>query len=72
MSHRGPDDSGSWMDQDAGISLNFLVNDVLVKLDRAEMTVGLESRAPMLDCHVVEFAWSLPTHLKIRNGEKKW
>ncbi|HEX4588918.1 MAG TPA: asparagine synthase C-terminal domain-containing protein, partial [Gemmataceae bacterium] len=38
----------------------------------ASMGVGLESRAPLLDHRVVEFAWRLPAALKVRNGQGKW
>jgi asparagine synthase (glutamine-hydrolysing) len=36
------------------------------------MAVSLEARVPLLDHHVVEFAMSLPSSLKIRNGSGKW
>ena len=52
--------------------LSFLSECILVKVDRAAMGVGLETRAPFLDHRVVEFAWQLPLSVKIRNGRPKW
>lgn len=51
---------------------SYLVGDILVKLDRATMAASLEARSPFLDHRVVEFAWRLPTALKVRNGQGKW
>ncbi len=50
----------------------YLVDDILHKVDRASMAASLEVRAPLLDHRVVEFAWSVPLHLKVYNGVAKW
>lgn len=51
--------------------LGYLPDDLCVKTDRATMAASLEARLPFLDHAIVEFAWSLPTALKINNNHGK-
>lgn len=49
----------------------YLQGDILCKVDRAAMKYSLETRCPILDTNVMEFAFSIPHEFKYRNGNKK-
>ena len=81
------EERGTWSDQEmAGLavpldpldrmtladSLSYLTDDILQKVDRASMAVGLETRVPFLDKDVVEFAARIPPSMKVRAGRGKW
>jgi asparagine synthase (glutamine-hydrolysing) len=50
----------------------YLPEDILVKVDRAAMAFSLETRMPLLDHRIVEFAAQIPVALKLRGGATKW
>ena len=52
-------------------TIQYMPDDVLVKVDRASMAVALEVRGPFLDHALIEFAWSLPLEFKIHQGRGK-
>ncbi|WP_022683584.1 asparagine synthase (glutamine-hydrolyzing) [Sphingobium bisphenolivorans] len=51
---------------------HYMADDILVKVDRAAMASSLETRVPLLDHSVFEFAWSLPHPFKVRDGVGKY
>lgn len=50
----------------------YMPDDILTKVDRATMSVGLEGREPFLDHRIIEWAAQLPPELKYNNGIKKY
>ena len=53
-------------------AIGYLPDDILVKVDRASMSIGLEVRVPFVDYRVLRLAASIPMNQKIRYGKTKW
>lgn len=51
--------------------VNYMPNDILVKVDRATMSTSLEGREPLLDHRIIEFASRLPIEFKYKDSNKK-
>jgi asparagine synthase (glutamine-hydrolysing) len=49
----------------------YLPEDILTKVDRTSMAHSIESRVPLLDNNVIDFALTLPAAMKIRDGRRK-
>jgi len=68
---RAPARSG--LDRAQYADLKFwLPGDILTKVDRTSMAVGLEAREPLLDHRLIEFAARLPENLRVQGGQGKW
>ena len=50
----------------------YLVDDIMTKVDKMSMAVSLESREPLLDHKLLEFAARVPSSLKLKNGQGKY
>jgi len=53
-------------------TMGYLVDDILVKVDRAAMYNSLETRCPYLSTDVYEKAWRLSNDMRVRDGKGKW
>ena len=51
---------------------SYLVDDILVKVDRATMANSIEGREPMLNYKLIEFMQQVPSSIKYKNGDKKY
>jgi len=51
---------------------NFMKDDVLVKVDRASMSVSLESREPLIDHRIIEYMARVPNEIKYKNNQGKY
>jgi len=64
---------GNWLNQMCEWDFkHYMVDDILVKVDRATMYHSIEGREPLLDHRLVEFAAQLPVEYKIRDNETKY
>ncbi|WP_340620482.1 asparagine synthase (glutamine-hydrolyzing) [Xenorhabdus siamensis] len=50
----------------------YMIDNILVKVDRAAMANSLETRMPLLDPNIIKFSWQLPLSMKIRKNKGKW
>jgi asparagine synthase (glutamine-hydrolysing) len=61
------------INQDLYLDLkSYMIDNILVKVDRMSMATSIEARVPLLDYKMVEFAFSLPSHYKVKGPVTKW
>ena len=66
-------DAPDFVDATLGVDAAlYLPDDLLVKVDIASMAHSLEARSPFLDHEFMEFAATIPSHLKVRGRTKKY
>lgn len=66
-------DTDEWLNRILVLDFSsYLPGSVLTKVDRASMAHGLEVRPPLLDNEMIDWAFSLPSRLKLRRGETKF
>lgn len=69
----GPPEEARGIDRAVAFDLGcYLPGDILVKVDRAAMAHGLETRAPFLDVDLAEFVLSLPKEMRFKGGRLKY
>ena len=73
MGADGPWDKASPLSKLLRLNLStYLLDDLLVKMDRCSMAHALEARSPFLDRELLEYVWRLPDHMKLRWGSTKY
>jgi len=55
----------------AYLNIQWFMQTLLTRMDRASMYSGLEARVPFADPRIVEYVWNVPWEMKCRNGVVK-